>query len=252
MTELNQPFLSQVTYLLNFRSIAQKIRFEQAQAEDAFAKFIGVQSTQTNVPDDADPNLARIVFQTNKKSIAISQTACQLSMAFKNAELPVAKQIEIAKGKISEFYTNSLKFKEAEKFGMTAVIFEINFSAKNANVDLQEYLYDQFIKTPKISDVASVQVNLGYKINNHFLNFGASVYEIRNFEVSGSVGQIVNIDINEMKTIDTGLAFKIDINNRPMLNSNKAERIEEPGNLLSTLDDFISGQFEKISGFKIG
>jgi hypothetical protein len=252
MIELAKPIIRQVTYLLNFKSIAPKIRFEQAQAEDVYSSFIGTQSQQTNLPDDADPSLARIIFQSAKKRIAISQTGCQIDLSFHDGEFTLEKQLGIVKNNIIDFHSKSLQFRTAESYGVTAMILDINFASKSPSSALQDYLHDRFIKTPRIGDVASVQVNVGYTLGNHFFNFSASVYELRKFEVASGGNQTAIINIEEMSVSEYGLVFKIDINNRPQLIANSSEIAENPENLFSTLDTFLGEQFEKLSGLKVG
>jgi hypothetical protein len=249
MIDLAKPFLRQVTYLLNFKSIAQKIRFEQARAEEVFASFIGVQSQQTNLPDDADPSMARIIFQGSKKQIAISQLGCQIVLTSEDAQLPLAKQLEMVKSNIAEFHSKSLEYKNAGTYGMAALIMEICFSSKTSIPELQDYLYSKFIQTPRIGEVASVQVNLGYKMGSYFLNFGANVYEMRKFELAGGENKIVKIE--DLSVQDFGLVFKIDINNRPLMTSNASKIAESPVQIFSLVDGFLGDKFEKISGLKI-
>lgn len=249
MIALAKPFLREITYLLNYKSNAPKIRFEQARAEAVFSNFIGVQSQQTNVPDDADPNIARIIFQGSKKQIAISQSGCQIVLGFQDAELPIAKQLEIVKSNIAEFHSKAVEFRNNEPYGMTALILEINFSSKEPVSELQEYLYSKFIQSPRIGDVASVQVNLGYKVGSYFLNFGASVYEMRKFELAA--GERKTVQIQDLIVSDSGFSFKIDINNRPLMSSDSSEISENSNQIILVLNGFLSDQFEKLSGLSI-
>jgi hypothetical protein len=251
MIDLAKPIIRQATYLLNFKSIAQKIRFEQAQSEDAFSGLIGAPSQQTNVPDEADPNLARIIFQGGKKQIAISQTGCQFTLSFNDSEFALQEQLRIIKKNITEFYSKSLQFHTEDFYGMTAIILDISFSSKTPSLELQEYLYNKFIQPSRIGDIASIQISLGYKLGDHFLNLSANVYELRKFEVTDKSNHGVRINVEDIPIYDFGLNFKIDINNRPKLMSNPSETAENPVQLFSIVDSFLEEQFENITGLTV-
>src|SRR6266404_4819078 len=169
MPRLQSPSLGQVTYLVHFREPQEKIRFAQGDAEVAFGSFGAGQSQQTNVPDSADPSVARIVFMKERKNIAISQVAVQLVQAFEPvAHVDVLRQFDAVKDEIYSFHRQALEFKPAKEYANVAVVLQVNFPSDASTAELHKFVYDKFVKFAPIGELASVQLTLGFRVNDLF------------------------------------------------------------------------------------
>lgn len=245
MNLTSNSYASNIAYLLSFQSPVAKIRFEQAKAEEAFAGIVNGQSQQTNVPDQADPNQPRILFQSEKKSIAISQLACQLKMNFQSSDIPLTDQLSIARKNVIEFWKKSLEFKVGSEYGMHGIIFDINFPSKDSTETINKFLYDQFIKTTPIGDVAAIQLTLGYKVENYFINLTVSTYETRKLIFQAPFSS-EPVDIAKLPVSEAGVSIRIDINNRP--EQSLLIDLATPNKIMDVLDNFISSKLPIISG----
>jgi hypothetical protein len=220
MPRLKNPSVGQVTYLVHFRKPQEKIRFTQGDAEVAFGSFGAGQSQQTNVPDDADPSLARIVFLKDKKNISISQMAVQLVHALEpQPTIGLREQFEAIKVEITEFHKQALEFKPASDYGNIAFVVQVNYPSDATTPELHKLVYDKFIAFQPFGELASINLTLGFKINDLFVNLGASVYETRQIEFKNQrSSQATPISIlfkmEEARLISKGLQFTVDVNDR--------------------------------------
>ncbi|GJI96183.1 hypothetical protein RugamoR57_29010 [Duganella caerulea] len=251
MNIAEKPYIGSAVYILNFRNPALKVRFEQAQAEAAFAGFVNGQSQQTNVPDSADPNQARLIFQSEKKSIAISQAACQLQLGFHGSGLSFSAQLAALRKNVLEFCRRCYVFRDFSEYALNGLVVEVNFPRQMMDIKSElQILHERFIKTEKLGEVGSFQINLGYKVEDLFLNFSVSPYETRKFEVSFKMtSPIPDVNLNSLPVIENGLTVKIDVNNMPIAEKKGSE--EMPSQLLSAFDDFVDKKFSSIIGMEL-
>jgi len=253
MAAFNKPAITNCIYLLNFRSLAEKVRFDQQAAEEAFSGFVGGGSQQTNVPDEMDPNLPRIILAGKSRFVSVSQTACQFNISLGFDQSTFEAQFSSIEKNILDFHRCALEFKKVDSFGMSAIVLETNFSSELKISDIQSYLYSTFIRAPVVGDIASTQFSLGYKVDNHFMNIGASVFELRNVDFSLGARPVhpLMLDLDKVPVQQVGLTFKFDINDRPRFSFDPNASSEDPKDILLRLRRFLEGDFEKISGLKV-
>ena len=255
MPVFKQPTLASACFLMEFARPVKDMRFQQKLAETAFSSFINVQSQQSNFPDNMDPGLPRIMFSSEKKSILLSQTGCQLNFNFSQNTDPLEKQMLVLEKNAKEFYLLALnKFAVAE-YRLTAVILDLQFPSDSKNEDLQKFLFDRFIKTPSKYPVASVQTLLGFRVNDYFVNFSAQAYETRSAEIVHQAGANVKnteyIRLDEMEVVDTGVSFRIDVNTRPVANAKNFKQPVDASGIFLQLNEFLANSFYALSGLKL-
>ncbi|MFS8973844.1 hypothetical protein PO002_04920 [Cupriavidus necator] len=252
MLKLETPYLAQATYLLQFKAPKLKVRFDQAAAEEAFAPLVGTQSQQTNVPDQLDPNVPRIVFPSEKKQITISQVQCQLECNFPGAEMGIQKQLGVTSKNVLDFHTRALRFKNADEFGLTAISLQFNFPSHEKTQSLQQFIYDNYVKISPIGEVASAQIQLGFSIDGHFFNLFANAYEKRAINITPQFGETHRVmNMAEMPIIEQGIGVKLEVNNKPSAESIKDIIVGDPQRLLDLCSAFIDKNFEKVTGLAL-
>lgn len=228
MIDFAKAFISQAVFLTAFTP-DPKIRYKQEQAEEAFGSFISAQSQSTNLPDEFDPVQPRFIFQAATKQIFISQITSQLSMSFDNAHKPLNEQLGIVLNNSREFHKRAVKFKSKENLRESALVLSLNVPSNASREDLSGLLFDQFIKLPKFSNIASTSIKVGYQLpNDLFLNIEADVYEKRGGAVPG--GQI--LDLMTLPIVEQGITIKLDVNSRP--------RAAKPGYVNDGPEDIIA------------
>lgn len=248
MTPTTTPYAATFNYVVGFKTPNQKIRFEQAKAEEAFGDMVSKQSQQTNVPDNIDPNQARIFFPGDKKSITISQVACQLQLNFEGSGISLAEQIKIARKNVTEFWSRAQKFQNADLYAMHGVVVEVNIPFSEPTARVNAHLHEIFIKTKPLGPIASVQITLGYKVKELFLNFTAATYESREFKME-KMQHNQFIDIESLELRESGITIKVDINNR----SEKKQSINQssPDELIDAIDHFLHVDLFSNYGFSL-
>jgi hypothetical protein len=253
MPAFKKPTISSGNYLLEFTETKRTIRLQQALAEEAFGSLTSAQSQQTNLPDTSAAQLPRIIFKSDQKNITISQTNAQLDFNFANSDLDIATQIAILEKNAKEFHSRAVNKFTFANYNLNALILEIQYSSDASVLELQEFIYNKFIKTPLIHPVASAQCAIGYKIANHYVNINAYVYEHRSFEMELNGGNISSALIRQKDTklIDQGVSFRIDFNNRPISETANFQLTDDSSIIFEIVRSFISNDFYAVTGLNI-
>lgn len=253
MPEFNKPTFSGGSYILEFVEPVRKIRFEQRRAEDAFGSLINKESSQTNFPDMADPNIPRIVFEAERKKIQISQTRCQFDFNFDDRDMSMDKQLSILERNARDFHTRALtKFAVAD-YSFNALILAVQFSSKSSRVALGEFIYERFFKSASMLPLASVQFLLGFKVGDFFINLSSEVYESRRALIKtadAASGSLV-VRIKDTELVDQGLSFKVDVNNRPRSEIEGYKLGNDPSEIFDVVKNFLSVDFQKLTGLSV-
>ena len=253
MPVFNKPTIANGNYLLEFTEQKKSIRLQQALAEEAFGSLTSAQSQQTNLPDAATPQLPRIIFKSDRKNIAISQTNMQLDFNFESSDLDITAQIEILEENAKEFHSRAINKFTFAKYNLNALILEIQYSSDSSVLELQKFIYDKFIKTPLIHPVASAQCAIGYRVANHYVNITAYVFEHRSIDVELNANTIVTTSIQkrDTKLIGQGVTFRIDFNNRPISETEDFQLTDDASDIFKLAHTFISNDFHTITGLNI-
>lgn len=241
----SSPTLNSVTFALNFSELDAKVRFKQAQAEDAFAPLVNGQSQQTNIPDAADPTQPRIIFQSEKKTIAISQVGIYLQMNFLDSQLPILKQFEVVEKNVLEFFSRADRFVDASKLSNQGLIVEVCFPTEDSPEVVRAFVHEQFLKMPLKAELGSVHVLVGYKIDGLFVNLSASDYETRDFKVE----KTGYIRLNDFPVKSYGYMAKIDINNVPSAMQDMS--VGSTAKIFTQLRSFVNTDFKNVFGLDI-
>lgn len=248
MPNLREPYLAGASYLLEFAAPVMRVRFEQARAEAAFGSIVHVQSEQTNVPDSEDPMAPRIVFPSEKKSIAISQLRCQMDFKFSSGQ-KVEAALGVVEKNLATFHAAATKDFAVAPYGLNALIINVHVPADDPEkFALAAHVYQNLIKVPAFGEVASAQVALGYRFGDYFVNFGTDVYETRRFELVAPASAVVNIQQKETKLIATGLRIRVDVNNRVASERDDYKVPDSPAPLFELLRKHLNEQFIVFAG----
>jgi len=106
------------------------------------------------------------------------------------------------------------------------LVIDLNFPYKGN----KSCLNDIFDKTLTIErenkNIATYQLNYGYKENGHFINYSISEYQ--SYEVVKKVPSNELISIKDGNLVEMGLSIKLDINNKPTTPNNSfSEDLDE-------------------------
>jgi hypothetical protein len=251
MIDLAPATLTMATYAAGFRRFDGEIRFAQQQAEKAFGPWLNVTSAQTNLPDNMDPNAARIIFQAGGKQVAISQTGIQLSLTFDESKaMPLKERLDTVQKNIGEFHSCALMFKPEDEYQLSSLILQINRRAQavDSYQDLSQLLIKQMGTTIVKDNVASVGFQLGYRHGELFANVNAAVYEKRTLDFKIAPGQAIVAHVDQSKVLERGIGMTIDVNSRPRFMGDPDAHIVNPTALFIEAVAFTSKQEEIIFG----
>jgi hypothetical protein len=240
MIQTSKPHMS-LTYVLNFLDLDKRVRLEQARAEDVFGSLVNGQSQQTNLPDDFDPNQPRIIFPSEKKTIFISQVACQFVLNFPPSEFSWKEKMEISKKNINLFVDKAFEFKS--NYHAQTLSLEFRYPSSNSSVELASYIYDRFLKIDPAGDIAASVLQIGFSFEGLYLNLNVNPYESRKMPEPSSTTTFIRAET--LPIVESGIQIRIEANNLPDLQAGltkdgTAER------LMAAVEKFFTERFDII------
>lgn len=163
------------------------------------------------------------------------------------SDLSVFERFKFIVEKVNEFSKLSLIFKSAEQYSSQGFIIDINVPIAGAIELALEEMHSRLVKAKPLGEIASMQILLGYKVNDVFLNFTVSAYETRSGDLTNT--QISTEEIRKLKLTEVGIGIKLDINNRPReVDPESKHSLDE---LLQISHGFLANDFSTIFGIDI-
>ncbi len=249
MTDFLKPTIASASFALTFVEPIRNMAANKALAEEVFSEFTNASAQLTDLPEN-DLSAARIMFQTNRKSVLISSVGCQLDFSFSDNSSEFSKQFDIFEKNTQEFYSLASRRFCVGEFGLSACMMDVHFPTSLTNEAAQKYLLDRLVTSPLSYPVASMQLALGFEVDGHFVNFSAQVYETRTIEVKpgqSGVSQVRHFRVNDMKVDERGLSFRFDVNNRPTIAAGNFVLAADAGATLGQLKKFLVSDFTKLT-----
>lgn len=251
--KFEKKYISEVVCVVQYKAKDNKIRHRVADAENAFADMFSGQSQQTNVPDNTDPNIPRLIFQAGQKQLSISQKACQFSLNFDNNEKTIDEQLLIIKKNLLAFQNGLFGFKPKDELSECAIVVSVNLICKEKRDSMLQHVYNRFFKIDQqieFGELASFSFKVGYKTKDQlYLNYEADIYELRklDFQQSKTFGEVIQIDAKDIPVIEEGICVRVDVNNKPKVNSVSYtySGVEE---LILVVSEFIAAKVDNVIG----
>lgn len=252
MGDIKNKYIENATYVVSFQR-DEKIRLRQADVEKAFGTiFPNVQSIQTNVPDNFDPNAPRFIMQTTKKNLTVSQVAAQLILNFESGSKPLREQLGIIEKNISSFVAAVKEVIEENLTEQQGFIISVNYKTNLTQPEMSDYLFKRFFSLKPYGEPASTNFKIGFKTPELlFINFGVSSYEIRETKIEQGNAKILKVDT--IPVTEVGYNLKVDINNRQMfLAHNKSlSLIAASESIKKQMRNTIENEIDNFMGFAI-
>lgn len=249
--KFENKYISETICLIQYKVVDGKIRHRVADAENAFADMFSGQSQQTNVPDNTDPNIPRLIFQAGHKQLSISQKACQLNLSFEHNEKSIDDQLAIITKNLLAFQNDVLKFKPKNELGECAIVISVNVPCKQGRDSMLQHVYNRFFKVDQqaeYGELASYSFKVGYKTTGQcYLNYETDIYELRKLDLPQPTlfGQVLQIDSKDAPLIEEGIGIRVDVNNKPKVSST-AYAFSGVNELMHIAFDFILTKVDKL------
>lgn len=212
------PFALSSCHAVVSYKLDRKIRYKLEAVENAFKSLLGADAKNLNVPDDADPNVARFILQKSTKKIAVTQVTTQFELDFEKSDKPEVDIREIIKKNVFSFWDHFLKFKTAAEVSTIAVVFVYRQKSTEGMSKVASELVDGYASLPDLGEPASFSLTAGFLHQSHdyYVNLTASTYEVRQTKFLSPVEGSTFLDFDEMEVVETGKEIKVDINTKPM------------------------------------
>lgn len=246
--DLKRTYISQAICIVSYERDTN-IRYAQKLAEDCFGPLFGMQSQQTNVPDDFDPATARLIFQggqAGSKQLLLSQVAAQFMLGFESAsEKNLTEQLAIITRNAKDFAARATQFKPDIK--ECALILNVNYPNMRSSRDLMSrHLHRRFLTFEPIGEIAATSFKVGYLLPEQlFFNITADIYEVRKGQFKAEP-RTQNIDISALPIAEQGFLVQIDSNSRPKQDGN----INDLENILKRTSNYVIESLPVFMGFE--
>lgn len=252
MLKLEKKSIAQAIFVIGYVR-DPLIRTKQFDIEKSFQTLIPAASTNTNLPDNFNPQAPRVTISQGLVSVQFSQVSAQLTIDIDESAEPSIDEIKdtVTAAVIlfqSCLYNVVSPENQLERGLVLAVKYLVDINAYK-DEDIFQYIQSRFITIPALGIPASASLNIGYKtVDNYFINFGISQYKMVSGEMPvGQEGFL--LDLSKLPISETGIELKIDINSRPLVNSHK--KIEDAASvILKKAFDFLCTEADNFMGIK--
>lgn len=203
------------------------IRSKQFDIEKAVLSLVGGPTVNTNLPDEFSPNAPRITAAKGKVSLAFSQVAAQLTISIDNVDgHPIEKIRDSITKRIYLFQSAVDKVIAKEKQRERGVVLFVNYPvdmAKFSVEDMGEYLQSRFVKVAPFGIPMNATLAMGYKTEDKFyFNWLVSIFRtVEGKDVTVVSGE--SVDFSDWPVVELGVQLKVDVNNRPKLESSQLD-----------------------------
>lgn len=252
MIQVDNKYVSNAIYVVGFKNPDVSIRLKQGDAERVFGSMFNAQSEQTNLPDNFDPTAARITFKSNRKSLSISQAACQIQLEFERDGIAIDEQLSAIEKNIFDFHRHLLTFKPQAELSGTALVINLNYPCSKGQDAMHEHLYKRFfVERQNPGPLASIAFQLGFKTDdNFFLNYTANVYELRAAKFDPPILATQPIRVEDVPIVEVGFGVKIDVNDKPHVALESYE-LQAPDRLIAVALGFARSSIDEILEFQL-
>jgi len=186
--------------------------------------------------------------------MTISQVAAQLVLGFgRQSKLKVKDAVDTFEKNAWELFRGFDRFLGKAAIRETAAIMSLNYPSDADNDKMHRHLYERFIKIAPYGDLASINLQLGFKTKDKFfLNLAAAVYELRAKEFSPPAVTPVTavVNVSEIPVVERGYELKVDINTRPQRQEENFEDMKDPKPLLAKIRKTIQDDADKFIGLE--
>lgn len=187
-------------------------------------KRLGGQLLTLNVPDGSPPEMPRAVLRTSDTVINVCFNRFDIATRPpKHISTDFASVSNFSRLRVEPIL--STLFSESISYSWTGTVVDYSFP-RNGTYDSAIKaivpIYDKLINIERNNrELASFQLQYGFKDNGLFKNFNLSGYETRNIDLKGMrlpPGRTLELDVTQFPIAETGLQLKADINNRSAVN----------------------------------
>lgn len=208
----------------------------------AIQKNLGGELIPINAPEDAPPPLPRIILKLSDSllklaidriSISINPPSHVKSNVNKSSKFALQRSVSIIKDLLALI----------PPYKWCGIITDLEFPSdpNSYNIALKAVtpIFDKLINIDRSDkELATFQLQYGFKEDSHFINYTISGYENRNIKLIGNKKKgFVNIPIDDQIVTECGVKIILDINNKP------GGAIEDPVKDI----EYILGKINKLS-----
>lgn len=239
---VDAPYVSNVICVIS-HSLDARVRYKVEEAERTFGRHLGGVVKSTNVDLKAPAELPRLSLVRGDRVVTIANDRIQITLSYRGRKQPVDEVIGSIERNLYQFYEATVEFRGGGDIGQIGIIVELAHPSRASKEELFQLLADCLYAGPRIGELASLELSIGFKTDGLFLNFGASVYELR----VGRVDELPpHIDFSNLSVDEFGLNVKIDVNDRPSSADQKRVALKSYERVLAEIKRQCLGEYRKL------
>lgn len=221
--KFDTPNLSGGSLIVNYKARPDLI-LNLGRTFTRIGSAMGGQVSQLSVPANAPPEFPRILISTEFSQLKFSLTRMEAVLApaqFENTKTTlktILKKLEDLKAHLLAVYEEG-----SLELDFVGVILPIKFSQPLLSSEIHSLLVQKLTRGSNSAELLPVNIswNFGFLSEGKeaFLNYGVSVYEVKEFTFPTNVApqESITIDLNSFPSKEVGVEVKFDINNRPKI-----------------------------------
>lgn len=207
------------------------------------SKNLNGQLVNNNIPNGTPPEIGRIVISNKELNFIFSLNRVEINIGGSRkhggaSNLGNAYQQKVGECiDILESYFRLDNFKEefVGALGQVKYPQDLTISKDEIMKELSQAYGKEFKRKNKIVSFSS-KIGFLSESNSEFINFEISNYEVKNIQITAAhQGQVINLDL--FPTVEHGVQFIVDVNNRPR---------PAQGDLKTSLEDVLVQFFKAI------
>jgi len=205
------------------------VRRLQFAVEDVFSDYIKAPSTQSAVPPNAPPNVARFLMADGKRQLAVSDTGAQLNLNFRGQGGAVLTAAILRAAKLMDAVGEILP--KARYY--SGIVLDAAFIISNLEKTLDRVSAKALVARP--SSLHNLNLSAGQIVSD--LQVTASFNTFQTYEqlVPNIIGQAFHLDGDFNAPSSFSVGFKYDVNTKPMMDRARDKDFEMVWNNFSAV-----------------
>lgn len=238
-----RPAKFEVTILRRFEE--QPVRSLAFEFERRFRPYISADVNVATVAPNAPPNQVRFQMSDGKRTLAVSEISAQLTMDFGTSVTPKFSLLK-ALEKPTQMMRDADQLFDPSKRFYRAVLIQAALPYAGPSEELADKLAALMFKTVPTGSISSSEYSIAVKDGEINKNANFSQYNLFDMMIQMQIGpQIVGFDPDFTTPSETGLQYKIDVNNKAGIND--AARTDYDKLLSEAVEFFNEDIFRKVT-----
>ncbi|MCK5882505.1 MAG: hypothetical protein KAG61_02360 [Bacteriovoracaceae bacterium] len=218
--QFEKCYLDSIKIVLN-HNIKEDIIFNHGSFFKQLATNLQGKLINNQIQPNSPPEVPRVIVQTKELAILFGLNRMEVEIKGSRKHVGKGSVYDLYKNKIKEVIGLFDSYLHRDEFveDFIGIIGPLRFP-QDMNMNKEELvskLSSKFYARTNAKKIISFNTKLGFHdpTEDYFFNYEISDYEVKNVNVKGDAGKPVRVDLNTFPTVEHGMLYVVDVNNRP-------------------------------------